>query len=74
MPNRNVALVNSIESKSDEYRMANSYSCLCYHIYVRIPNIAQYLVTMIQKQMVNLLHVSALFGHLQGIMQQRQIQ
>jgi len=34
VPNRNAALVNSIKPKSDEYRMADGYSCLCYHIYV----------------------------------------
>ena len=38
------------------------------------PKIVQYLVTMICKGMVNLLHVSAFFGHLQSIKQQRKIQ
>ena len=43
------------------------------NVITHTPKIAQYLVTMLYKRMVNLLHVSAFFGDLQGIMQQRKI-
>jgi hypothetical protein len=47
---------------------------ICAYVTTYTPKIEQYLVTMVYKRTVNLLHVSTFFGHIQGIMQQRQIQ